>query len=127
MVDWDESEALAQSLVGRTITRVHWFDASPKSDWSHHETCYLWLDDGRVMEFSSYGYDADGATIEEIEVVDVGSCEHCRKAHPASRVFKRADYEDPRRYPPFYAFCEDGNHVSWRRYPPEKGCDLDGE
>lgn len=66
-----EEEALANSLVGRTITRARWFDASPRHEWADHETCWIWLDDGRVIEFSSYGYDASGAVISEAAAADV--------------------------------------------------------
>lgn len=59
-------ESLAQSLVGATITKVRWFDANPDDDWTEHETAWLWLDDGRVIEFGGWGYDAWGATIRSV-------------------------------------------------------------
>ena len=107
----ETDEALMLSLVGRTITRGWFFDASPDSEWQHHETCWLWLDDGRVVEFSSYGYDADGATVNEIEVMNVESCLSCKQPHPDSQIFTRESRqaEGPNRY----TYCVNGNDIAW--------------
>jgi hypothetical protein len=68
-----EDEALVQSLVGRTVIRAEWFDACPDYDWAGHEVARLCLDDGRVIEFSAWGYDAWGAAIREVEASSVES------------------------------------------------------
>ena len=59
--------ALVQSLVGRTITHAVWEDAAPNESWTGHEYCRIWLDDGRIIEFGGWGYDAWGATVELVE------------------------------------------------------------
>lgn len=64
------AQALIKSMIGRTITDARWWDESPDDTWGHHETGRLTLDDGRTIEFSSYGYDADGATIEDVTLHD---------------------------------------------------------
>ena len=65
-----EAIVLVASLIGRRIERAVWFDANPDERWTTHETCELLLDDGRVIRFGSWGYDADGATIGEIDLAD---------------------------------------------------------
>ena len=108
----DPEATLAESLVGRTITRARWFDESPDETWNGHETAWLWLDDGRVIEFGGYGYDAWGATISEIRVVDVERCDHCGARHENCRVCE--GWGSPSdRYPnvPF-VWCSDGHHVA---------------
>ena len=66
MNELEEQIELIKSMVGHKITDAKWFDANPNSDWCHHETGVLYLDDGRAIEFSSWGHDADGATIKDI-------------------------------------------------------------
>jgi len=56
------------SLVGRTIVRAEWKDRSPDQEWAEHEYALLWLNDGRVIEFGSWGHDAWGAEIREVDV-----------------------------------------------------------
>ena len=109
-------DELTESLEGRTINRALMFDASPKSEWTHHETFWLWLDDGRVIEFSSWGYDADGATITEIEVINVEQCLHCSKPHPDSQVFYKDAVDTPveRLRGGRYTYCTNGNNIAWR-------------
>lgn len=63
--DVEKERELMQSLVGRTITAATWIDAG-SGDWGHHEEGTITLDDGRVILFSSYGYDADGATVDDV-------------------------------------------------------------
>lgn len=63
----DADVALVESLVGRTIVRTEWFDANPKHEWTGHEEARLWLDDGRIIAFGAWGFDAWGATVECIE------------------------------------------------------------
>lgn len=113
----EADEDLMRSLVGRTITRTRWFDESPDNTWTHHETAWLWLDDGRVIEFSSYGYDADGAAVSEIELIDVDRCLHCGQPHSDQVVFRASYYGNETA--PRYAFCTDGNHTAWRDQNPE--------
>jgi len=60
-----EDRELIQSMVGHTITRALWFDDSPGENWCGHEIGYIQLDDGRVIEFSGYGYDAWGADVRD--------------------------------------------------------------
>jgi hypothetical protein len=107
---FEEDQQLAESLIGRTIVRALWRDAAPQQEWDHQEDCWLWLDDGRVIEFSSYGYDVDGATINEITVMDIASCLHCGAAHKDQQVFV-----EPLGRP--YAYCVNGNDHGWRSAP----------
>lgn len=107
--DIEQGQALLDSLVGRTVVRGRWFDESPNGGWAHHETAWLWFDDGRVIEFSSYGYDADGATVNEIEVMDIVSCGHCGEPHPDIEIIEHWGTGE-RVY-----FC-DGNHA--QKAPP---------
>ena len=65
----EEDLALVESLVGRTITAAVWCDASPDDDWSGHEEATLTLDDGRMVRFSGWGYDAWGAIVELVAPV----------------------------------------------------------
>ncbi len=112
MTDFD-----METLVGHTITKAIGFDESPNQEWAHHDTFWLWLDDGRVIEFSSYGYDADGATVDEIEVVDVVDCLRCHKAHGPTKV-TTYDFGDEWmarkgiKAGDKYAFCSNGNDVA---------------
>lgn len=108
-----EGQELAQSLVGRTITRVLWVDESHGQDWTGHEVARIWLDDGRVIEFGGWGYDAWGATMNEIRAVDVPKCLHCGGEHLGARVCEGWEYQSdhlPRDRA--FAWCSDGNHVA---------------
>ena len=58
---------LVQSLVGCRIVAARWFDLHPDNDWDEHEACQLTLDDGRIIEFGSSGYDSSGATVRLVE------------------------------------------------------------
>lgn len=60
--------ALVQSLVGRTITAAKWDDpaAGDEFEWTEHEVAELTLDDGRVIRFGGWGYDAWGATVDDV-------------------------------------------------------------
>ncbi len=105
------------NLVGHTITRFLFFD-NKEHEWGHHGQYWLWLDDGRVIEFSSTGYDADSPTMEEIEVMDVEECLHCKEPHPASRVstadegFEITSWGlQPREK---YTWCSNGHNYSYR-------------
>lgn len=112
LIENEDEQALARSLIGRTITRVLWFDMSPGEDWTHHETAWLFLDDGRVIEFGSWGHDADGATMDAIEVINVASCLHCGKPHGDLQVYRKESTGAR------YAFCEDRNHKAWLEVTP---------
>ena len=111
------------TLVGRTITRVLAFDASPDHEWEHHETFWLWLDDGRAFEFSSYGYDADGATFSELDLIDIERCAHCGEPHPDTDIFV-VEYESPYNTErgltkgQRYTYCTDGMHIAWKDAAP---------
>lgn len=61
-------DVLVASLVGRTIVRAEWRDRSGGEEWCEHEYALLWLDDGRVIEFSGWGHDAWGADVREVDV-----------------------------------------------------------
>ncbi|MGD9724767.1 MAG: hypothetical protein AB7U76_26325 [Pirellulales bacterium] len=65
----DEDGKLVASLVGRTIVKARWFDESPGDSWTGHEKCWLYLDDGRVIEFGGWGHDAWGATVEQVHPI----------------------------------------------------------
>lgn len=111
----EADQELAQSLVGRTITRARWFDESPDEDWTGHEVAWLWLDDGRVIEFGAYGYDAWGATMSEIRIVDVPQCIHCGQEHLDASVHvggwggpKLNNLPSDRSF----AWCSDRNHAA---------------
>jgi hypothetical protein len=62
-----EDIALVQSLVGRTIVKATWECQCGGREWEEHEMATLWLDDGRIIEFGSFGYDAWGATVREVQ------------------------------------------------------------
>jgi hypothetical protein len=62
-----EDIALVESLVGRTIVKVTWECQCGGREWEEHEMATLWLDDGRIIEFGSFGYDAWGATVREVQ------------------------------------------------------------
>ena len=116
MNDTEDEQKLIESLVGRTITRARWFDASPDREWTHHETGWLWLDDGRVIEFGSWGHDADGATMDEIEVVEIDACLHCGAAHGVTRL-RTGDELGPYgvRGSVKHAYCaSDGTRIAYR-------------
>lgn len=80
--DLEKGRELMQSLVGRTITAASWIDSNPKEDWGHHEEATITLDDGRVILFSSYGYDADGAEVSDISGGDRWA-KYAREQHGA--------------------------------------------
>ncbi len=101
--------ALIQSLEGRKIVRTKWFDPSPDQEWADHEQAWLWLDDGRVICFSPWGYDASAVEVEEIEVIDVAECLHCHQTHPEHRVLLKEGHR--------VVFCTDGNHIAWEEEP----------
>lgn len=108
----EEGRELADSLVGKTITRALWFDNAPGRDWTGHETAWLWLDDGRVIEFGAWGYDAWGATLAEIRVVDVETCLHCGQPHrdaPVCDGWELDSLDLPRGA---FAWCDDGRHAA---------------
>lgn len=56
---------LVQSLVNHVIVASEWQDdCEPgETDWTGHEYALLTLDDGRVIRFGGFGYDAWGATV----------------------------------------------------------------
>ena len=54
---------LVRSMIGHTIVNAEWFVAI--EDWSQgEERALLTLDDGRVIRFGGWGYDAWGATVD---------------------------------------------------------------
>lgn len=55
--------ALVHSLVGHSIVAAEWLDDHPDDEWTDHEYALLTLDDGRVIRFGGWGYDAMGATV----------------------------------------------------------------
>ncbi len=62
-------EDLVKSLEGRTIMMATWYGSD--SEWPEgEEVAVLLLDDGRLIEFGAYGYDAWGATIREVDPND---------------------------------------------------------
>lgn len=58
-----EDTALVHSLIGHSIVAAEWLDSNHNNDWCEHEIALLTLDDGRVIEFSGWGYDASGASV----------------------------------------------------------------
>lgn len=104
-----DETVLVESLVGRTIVRAKWF--------VNDEEAWLWLDDGRVIEFGGTGYDDSGAaTVNEIELVDVEDCLHCHQPHGERVIYGLQSWHDkplPRR-----AYCLDGNHIAWEEPSP---------
>ena len=62
----EEEQLLLESMVRHTIVWVNAYDASPTREWANHETFELTLDDGRVIEFSGWGYDASGGTVRDV-------------------------------------------------------------
>ena len=60
----DDEAVIVASLVGRTITAATWVDENPDYEWAGHEAAYLTLDDGRIVRFAAWGYDAWGATVK---------------------------------------------------------------
>jgi hypothetical protein len=84
-----EEAALVASLAGRTITRASWSDDC-EQEWSGpHGVAWLWLDDGRVVEFTGWGYDAWGGTAREVTLVRVDNCLNCGGVHEEVEVFPR--------------------------------------
>lgn len=79
--------AMLETLAGRTITRVKWFEESEGDSGCGTERAWLWLDDGRVIEFGSWGHDWWGATVDEITVGDVAGCLTCGKSHSDLQMF----------------------------------------
>lgn len=59
--------SLAASLVGATITAAATLNAIPGKEWGDQGLLRLRLDDGRVIEITSWGYDASGLEIYEPE------------------------------------------------------------
>lgn len=57
--------SLAASLVGATITAAATLDAIPGKEWGDRGLLRLRLDDGRVIEITSWGYDASGLDIDD--------------------------------------------------------------
>ena len=62
-IEWSDGD----SLIGRTIVSAEMYDLNPVHDWSEHEVFYLTLDDGRVVRFGGWGYDACGGTAEIVD------------------------------------------------------------
>lgn len=58
----EQMRQAADSLVGRTIERVHVEDNG--GDWSEHESFLLVFTDGSRARFASWGHDAWGAVLE---------------------------------------------------------------
>jgi len=66
--------AAALTLAGHRITSAQWFDPSEGDEWNDHGCYELTLDDGRIIRFTSGGYDAsdvymaiDGTDATDIE------------------------------------------------------------
>lgn len=108
-----EDQELAQSLVGHVITRVLWFDSAPNDEWTGHDTAWIWLDDGRVIEFGAWGHDAWGATMSEVRVIDVEQCLHCGKPHLDARICEGWEYSGRLPTTPF-AWCSDGHNCAMK-------------
>lgn len=64
----EQHAEVTATLVGRTITRAEWRDMRPDDEFAEHGRCVLWLDDGRMVEFSGWGYDAYGAAVDVVTV-----------------------------------------------------------
>jgi hypothetical protein len=112
-----DNHALIESLMGRTIVRVKIHDAT--FEWPEGEDrVWLFLDDGRVINFGGYGYDAYGATCDEIEVVDIPSCKKCGQEHRDRQTFPVEEWQrlkDPGLLlHSKYAYCTDDNSIGWR-------------
>ncbi len=54
--------ALVASLVGRTVMSAQYL--KNPGQWEDVEFVLVELDDGRVVRFGGYGYDASGVTVE---------------------------------------------------------------
>jgi hypothetical protein len=109
----EENAKLVQSMVGCTIVRSDWFDRSPDSDWTGHEQARIWLSDGRVIEFGGWGYDAWGATVREINLIDVDECLYCKESHKDLELHLPWGSGDKIHETHKHAWCKDGNHVAW--------------
>lgn len=81
---------------------------NPDDGWDGHERAWLWLDDGRVIDFGAFGYDAWGATVDEIRVVDVERCDNCGQEHPDSQLYTGWPRKDGRAF----AWCTDGSSMA---------------
>lgn len=68
-----KEEAIAATLVGRTIVEAVFVDIDPGHTWEEHEVLFLKLDDGRVVRCGGYGYDAWGATLDLIDAMPDGA------------------------------------------------------
>lgn len=102
-----EEVAMLDSLVGRTVRRVL-RTGDPDSQGRDH--AWLFLDDGRVVEFQGWGHDWWGLMVREVRTIDVDACRHCGLAHHDLQVFTQANGRD-------YAYCTDGNHRAWKSGP----------
>src|SRR5687768_2037360 len=102
------------SLVGRTITRAEWLGQGAKNPQGD-EIGIIWLDDGRCVEFGSWGHDWWGATVTEIRRVDVVACLHCGQPHSSARVVEGGwKYGSPHLpKDKTFAFCDDGHNAAW--------------
>ena len=113
MHDLAEQQRLMASLVGHTITRTDWFDSAPDQDWTGHEMGYIWLDDGRCIEITSWGHDAWGASVSEVTMMDVEQCLGCGERHPDRVVNEPWGYGDGPHANHRHAWCTNGNNVAW--------------
>ncbi len=71
-----DHNALLQTLVGRTVTGVHWNGSANDCsccDGQGSEYALIALDDGRTIMFGAWGHSWWGATIDEVAPVVEGS------------------------------------------------------
>jgi len=59
-----KGQALIDQIVGATVAAARCYDARPDNTYGEHERFELTLSDGRVVTFSSYGYDEIGVEVE---------------------------------------------------------------
>lgn len=71
-MDLTQPKEMMASLIGRTIVAAVVIDEEPLGDYCGHEAFFVTLDDNRIIQFGAYGYDAWGATVDEVTADDVG-------------------------------------------------------
>lgn len=78
-------------LVGRTITKAFFSARVSSAPTANHETAFVWLDDGRILEFVIWNRDERGALATDVVMeesdAETGAASGAERLRRASRAW----------------------------------------
>lgn len=99
-------------MVGHRVTRALCRDSDSDTTrmWRR---AWVWLDDGRCIEFAAWGEGYGCGTVTQIDTIDIINCLWCKADHGPRQIFTKPEPEEGDYLPRRFAYCTDGSHVAW--------------